>query len=165
MLLALLHPWFARANRRSGREHRPWLLERLEDRAVPAIAYAVGPGGGPHVKVFSGADNSTLASFMAYSIAFAGGVSVGASDMGGDNGGTAGGRNGLAEIVTGAGPGGGPHVKVFDTHTTPGVAEEIASFMAYNTAYSGGVNVASGFVTNNLDTDGFIYADIVTGPG
>jgi hypothetical protein len=104
-------------------------------------------------------------SFMAYNIAFMGGVSVAAADVGGDNGGTPGGH-GTAEIVTGAGPGGGPHVKVFARGLTdPKTLDTIASFMAYDPSFRGGVYVAAGFVTNNLDTDNFHYADIVTAPG
>src|SRR5581483_1561350 len=116
-----------------------------------------GPGGGPHVKVFNGltvsstnVDGSLLHQFMAYDIKFMGGVSVAAADVGGDNGGTPGGH-GTAEIVTGAGPGGGPHVKVFARGLSdPKILDGIASFFAYDPAFRGGVYVAAGFVTNNL---------------
>jgi len=128
---------------------------------------------GPHVKVFSGADNTVLASFFAYENHslppaerfFGGGVVVAAGDLGGDNGGVPGGRNGKAEIITGVGPGGGSHVKVWDTHSNPGTIDQIASFFAYPLTFKGGVNVAAGFVTNNRDPQGFLYADIVTTPG
>jgi hypothetical protein len=140
------------------------------------VITGAGPSGGPHVKAFSGADGTTLlANFFAYDVNFPGGVNVAAADVGGDNGGSAGGR-GNAEIVTGAGPGspvtvngitfpgGGPHVKVFDV-PSPGVVEEIVSFMAFDVNFNGGVFVAAGFTSNNRDSDNFQYADIVVSAG
>jgi hypothetical protein len=110
------------------------------------IITGAGPGGGPHVLAFSGADLSVLHSFFAYPPAFTGGVSVAAGDVNGD---------GKADIITGAGPGGGPHVIVFDGVTLL----PIASFFAYNPAFTGGVFVAAG------DVNGDGRADIITGAG
>ncbi|MFZ5364342.1 MAG: FG-GAP repeat domain-containing protein, partial [Patescibacteria group bacterium] len=62
--------------------------------------------------------------------------------------------DGKSEIVTGAGPGGGPHVRIFRQDGTA-----IGGFMAYATTFRGGVNVAVG------DVDGDGRADIVTVPG
>lgn len=87
-------------------------------------------GGGPHVQVF-GANGVLMASFFAYDAAFGGGVRVAAADL--DN-------DGRAEVITGAGPGGGPHVKVFAIHNG---AVERDSFMAFAPAFTGGVYVAS----------------------
>jgi uncharacterized repeat protein (TIGR01451 family) len=117
---------------------------------VAEIVTGAGPGGGPHVRVWrlSSGSVSEIAGFFAYDVAFAGGVSVAAGDLTGD---------GVAEIVTGAGPGGGPHVRVW-TVTGRG-ATEIAGFFAYDDAFPGGVSVAVGDVTG----DG--AAEIVTGPG
>ena len=81
------------------------------------IITGAGFGGGPHVKVFSGTDLSELASFFAYDPAFGGGVTVAAGDIDGD---------GRADIITGAGFGGGPHVKVFSGTDL----SELASFFA-----------------------------------
>src|SRR5262249_2903501 len=110
------------------------------------IIVGAGAGGGPQVKVFSGKDGSLLMSFMAYDVNFHGGVTVAAGDVNGD---------GKADVITGAGPGGGPHVEVF-SGATGGLLE---SFMAYDPAFRGGVYVAAG----DLNGDG--SADIITGPG
>src|SRR5204862_1593 len=66
------------------------------------IITSPGPGGGPLVKVYRGRTLTLLASFYAYNPAFRGGARVAALDVIGD---------GRAEVVTGAGPGGGPHVR------------------------------------------------------
>jgi hypothetical protein len=98
-----------------------------------------------HVRVFDGNGGALMLSFFAFDSAFRGGVRVAAGDVNGD---------GLAEIVTGAGPGGGPQVKVFDSTGTTTL-----SMFAYDAAFHGGVYVAAGDVTG----DGF--ADIITGAG
>ena len=95
-----------------------------------------------HVKRFDTAALAETASFFAYP-GFAGGVRVAVGDVNGD---------GVGDIITGAGPGGAPHVKVFD-----GVSlAEIRSFLAY-TGFTGGIFVAAG------DINGDGRADIITG--
>ena len=110
------------------------------------IVTGAGPGGGPHVKVFSGADLSVVDSFYAFGPTFTGGVSVAAGDVNGD---------GKADIITGAGPGGGPHVKVFSGADL----SVLDSFFAFDGSFHGGVTVAAG------DVNGDGKADIVTGAG
>jgi hypothetical protein len=112
----------------------------LNGDGVFETVIGAGPGGGPHVRVFNGANGMELASFFAYDISFRGGVSVAVG----------GGR-----IITGAGAGGGPHVKAFDGRTLA----EVHSFFAYDTSFTGGVNVAAG----DVNSDGVV--DIVTGAG
>jgi hypothetical protein len=97
------------------------------------IMVGAGPGGGPHVKIFSGADGSVLRSFYAYDGSFRGGVRVAAADLTGD---------GLDELITGAGPGGGPHVQVFREGTGP----ELMSFFAFDPTFLGGVYVGGEWV-------------------
>ena len=99
------------------------------DGNVDIIAGA-GPSGGPHVLVFDGVTHSVIYSFFAYDPAFAGGVFVASGDVDGD---------GLADIITGAGPGGGPHVRVFSGAD----GSELAGFFAYDPAFLGGVAVAA----------------------
>jgi hypothetical protein len=70
--------------------------------------------------------------FYAYDPAFRGGVTVAAGDLTGD---------GVAEIITGAGPGGQPQVRVFSL--AGGGVTEVAGFFAYDPAFPGGVTVAA----------------------
>jgi hypothetical protein len=91
------------------------------------------------------ADGTPVASFFAYGADFHGGVSVALGDVDGDFD---------DEIVTGAGPGGGPHVRVFRSDGT----DTGVGFMAYDPHYTGGVNVA----TADLDGDG--VDEIITAP-
>ena len=91
------------------------------------IITGAGAGGGPHVRVFKG-DGTPLSGFMAYSPAFPGGVRVATADVNGD---------GRDEIVTGAGPGGGPHVRIFDF-----MGRSLGSFFAYAPSFTGGVHLA-----------------------
>jgi uncharacterized protein (TIGR03118 family) len=113
---------------------------------VDDIITGAGAGGGPHVKVFDGVTGAEIHSFFAYDASFTGGVYVAAGDVNDD---------GKEDIVTGAGAGGGPHVKVFDG-TNLG---ELASFFAYAPGFAGGVRVAAG----DVNDDG--HADIITGAG
>ncbi|MFN4262014.1 MAG: transporter, partial [Gemmataceae bacterium] len=110
------------------------------------IVTGAGAGGGPHVKAFSGTNLSLLHSFFAYNSAFTGGVYVAVGDLNGDN---------FADIITGPGVGGGPHVRAFS-----GVdASVIRNFFAYPVGFNVGVRVGA------MDRNGDGFADIITGPG
>lgn len=108
------------------------------------IIAGAGNGGGPQLRIFNNS-GQVKGAFMAYDSRFRGGVNVAVGDLDGD---------GKAEIVTGAGNGGGPHVRVFDSQS-----RVKAQFMAYDKDFRGGVNVAVG----DIDSDG--KAEIITGPG
>ena len=113
---------------------------------IDDIITAAGNTGGPHVKVFDGANLNLVYSFLAYGANFTGGVYVAGGDINND---------GFADIITGAGQGGGPHVEVFSGTNL----SLLKSFFPYATAFTGGVRVGSG------DVNGDHVADIITGAG
>ena len=112
--------------------------------ALPDFATAPASGGGPHVKIYK-SDGSLIGEFMAYIPQFRGGVDLAAGDVDGD---------GLDEIITGAGAGGGPHVKIFKN-----TGVEVGGFMAYIPQFKGGVQAAA------ADMDGDGLDEIITGAG
>ncbi|MDO8592966.1 MAG: S8 family peptidase [bacterium] len=93
-----------------------------------AIITAPGKGGLPEIKIFN-SRNALTGHFFAYNKNFRGGINLAGADTNND---------GLAEIVTAAGPGGAPHVRVFKAN-----GGLVGSFYAYEENYSGGVNVAA----------------------
>ena len=110
------------------------------------IVVGAGDGGAPHVKVFSGTTGNEIRSFFAYDSGFRNGVIVATGDVDGD---------GRTDIVTGAGVGGAPHVKVFSGLT----GAEIRSYFAFDSTVRGGVYVGSG------DVDGDGKAEVIAGAG
>jgi hypothetical protein len=112
------------------------------------VIVAAGPGGGPHVRVLSGLNGAELLGFFAYDPAFSGGVRVAAADFNLD---------GRSEIITAAGPGGGPHVRILDGTGNPFVSVIPGGFFAFDPSFAGGVFVAAG------DIDGDGVPDIVAG--
>ena len=116
---------------------------------VDDIVTATGIGGGPRIRVFSGADNSVvLFDFFAYESTFRGGVFVAVADVNGD---------GKADLITGTESGGGPRVRVFSGSDL----SVLHDFFAFDPNLRTGVRVAAGDLTG----DG--KADIIaaTGPG
>jgi hypothetical protein len=101
------------------------------------IITGAGFGGGPHVKIFSGADATVLSSFFAFEPQYTGGVRVGVSE-----------RENALEVLVGAGPGRAPLVRKFDgtelVQGLPPATAENTNFLAYDAAFLGGVFVAGG---------------------
>jgi uncharacterized protein GlcG (DUF336 family) len=110
--------------------------------------FAVGaqPGAAPDVTLIDPATSAIVGRVRAFEDTFTGGVRAAVGDLNGD---------GNPDLVVGPGPGGGPRVVVIDGATgTPAF-----SFMAYDSSFTGGVNVAVG------DIDGDGKPEIVTGAG
>ena len=128
----------------------------LTGDGVEDIVVGAGRGLTPQVKVYDGATLKELGTLMAYSNTFTGGVSVAIGDVNGD---------GRADLVTGAGIGSAPHVKMFNGTTlfpTAGgslnaKAPAVKSYFAFETSFRGGISVAVG------DVNGDGKGDIVVG--
>jgi FtsP/CotA-like multicopper oxidase with cupredoxin domain len=115
---------------------------------TPIYVTGAGQGGGPAVNVYSGIDNSVLASFFAFESSFTGGVQTAVADVNND---------GISDLIVGAGPGGGPRVIVYNGATN--FTTTLFDFFAFSSSFTGGVDVAGG----DFNADGF--ADIVVGAG
>ena len=120
----------------------------VNNDGISDVIVGAGAGGGPRVIVYDGATNFTtqLFDFFAFSTEFSGGVDVAAGDFNAD---------GFADIVVGAGPGGGPQVNIFDGQT----GNVLTQFFAYDQSFRGGVTVAVG------DVDGSSFNSVITGAG
>jgi FG-GAP repeat len=111
------------------------------------IVVGAGTGGAGRVRVFSGKTQAVLFDIFAYDANFRGGAFVAAGDLDGD---------GKAEVVTGAGVGGGSHVRAFKLDGTV-----VANYFAFEPAFRGGVTVAVG----DSNKDGVMEIVAGAGPG
>ncbi|MAG28781.1 hypothetical protein CL632_01375 [bacterium] len=110
------------------------------------IEVITGTGGGslPLVQIFDKLGNKE-ASWLAYPEFFRGGVNVSVGDVDAD---------GALEVVTAAGDGGGPQVRIF---SSTGTVE--GQFFAFEDTFRGGARLAVG----NVDADS--SAEIIVGSG
>ncbi len=129
--------------------------EPEEEPVRSILVTGADAGGGPHVKVFNASTQELLFAFFAYSANFTGGVRVAVGDVNAD---------GTPDIITGAGPTGGPHVRVFDGRNGQQLAGLVGSFFAYSANFTGGVYVASGDVNGDGADDIITGADAGGGP-
>jgi lipoprotein-anchoring transpeptidase ErfK/SrfK len=102
----------------------------LDGDGKAEIITAPGPGMEPQINVF-GADGSQVVpgGVWAYGKGFQGGVHVATGDLDGD---------GRSEIITAPGPGGGPHVRVWN-----GKMESVSDFFAYDPGMTDGVTITT----------------------
>ena len=125
---------------------RALLVDTPPDDVGPGVILtAPASSGGPVIRTFAATGQSTDFGLCAYDLAFGGGVSLAAAPVAG---------GGQPDIVAGAGPGGGPHVRTFARRRAAR-----PDFFAYDARLRGGVRVAAG------DVNGDGVADIVTGAG
>ncbi|MCK9439148.1 MAG: putative glycoside hydrolase [Patescibacteria group bacterium] len=118
----------------------------LDGDKTKEIITGAGQGGGPHVRVFNKDGKPLIGGFFAYDKNFRGGVRVAVMDLDGDK---------VQEIITAAGQGGGPHIRIFNKDGKP----LIGGFFAYDKNFRGGVSLAVG------DIDGDGKKEILTAPG
>lgn len=110
----------------------------LDGDGVDEIVTGPGKGGGPNIRVFSGL-GAVKASYFAYSPLFTGGVDVSSGDVEG---------NTNDELITAAGPGGGPHIRTW-SYTGTASPTNLQNFFAYSPSFPGGVHVSTGDVTGD----------------
>jgi len=131
--------------RTNGRLNADVALDR-NDKDI--VVTGADSGGGPHVRVFFARPAVARVEkfgYMAYETSFTGGVRVAAGDVNND---------GVADVMTVPGPGGGPLVRIWDGRT----GAEIREWLAYDSALRTGLFVAAG------DTSGDGLADVITAP-
>jgi hypothetical protein len=134
----------------------------LNGDSTPDLVVSAGAGGGPRVAIFDGqslmpgnAPKKLIGDFFAYESSLRNGATVSVGDVNGD---------GMADLVTGAGPGGAPRVTVFsgpDVLANRGAnSTRVADFfVANNTGGRTGTNIT----VKDVDRDG--KADLVATNG
>ena len=131
----------------------------LNGDGQPDLVVAAGFGGGPRVSVWANADvlagdipnAHPLLNQFVFEPTLRNGVFVAAGDVNGD---------GVADLIAGGGPGGGPRVLVLSGQgLTDGRQVTLGNFFAGDPAARGGARVA----TKDLDDDG--RSDILVGNG
>lgn len=116
------------------------------DDDQPAVF--AGSATGSKVEVIDSITGTVLRSFDAFESSFRGGVRVASGDVTGD---------GLDDIITATGTGGGARVRVFDGADMSANPQPILTFQPYPRSYRGPVNVAAG------DVNGDGRAEIIVG--
>ncbi|NQV00393.1 MAG: VCBS repeat domain-containing M23 family metallopeptidase [Parcubacteria group bacterium] len=115
---------------------------------IEEIIIGAGAGDAPYVKIYKKSTKKLLRKFLAYDEGFMGGIRVATGDLDGD---------GIDEIITAAGPGGAPHIRVFDNKGSV----VYAKLFPFGDKIHTGADVACG----DIDGDGRDEIIVSTGPG
>ena len=118
------------------------------------FAVSTDSGGGPIVRI-SFADGSGF-SFFAYDTSFTGGVRTAIGDVNGD---------GNPDLITAAGPGGGPHVVIWTITAGVPYATVQSGFFAFEPGFTGGITLATGNINGDVSASGNALDDIIVGAG
>lgn len=118
----------------------------VDGDGIDDIITGTGIGGGPRIRVFSGATGQVIRDFFAFEDTFRGGIFVAAGDVDGD---------GKADVIVGAEVGGGPRISTFSGAD----GSILNNFFAFDPNQRGGTRVAAG------DFNGDGLADIVASTG
>lgn len=116
----------------------------IDNDGIAEIITTPASGKEVIVKIFDFSGHMRF-KFLAYADNFTGGASVAVGDVDGDT---------MADIVTGAGFGGGPHVRVFNRQ-----GQIKQQWFAYDEKFRGGVNLTIGNLTGDSNKE------IITAPG
>ncbi len=119
-------------------------LGNLDDDSTMEIVAGARAGGGPLVRTHDTA-GKVLDSWYPYDPSFVGGVDVAVGDVDDD---------GTDDVIVAPGPGGGPHIKIYEADGKKLISE----FFAYDPTFSGGVNVTSADILGDEE------AEIITSP-
>ncbi|MGE5426184.1 MAG: S8 family serine peptidase [Bacillota bacterium] len=118
----------------------------IDGNGEEEIVAAAASGQEPLVSIY-GPNGILRGRFPVFARSFRGGFSLAVADVNDD---------GLAEIIVGAGAGGGPHIRIFDHK-----GNLKGQFFAFETSFKGGVKVAAG----NIDGKGVSEIVAVRGQG
>ena len=126
----------------------------IDGDGIADLAISADVGGGPRVRVLAGGDpNRVIADFMAIDDPnFRGGTRISLGDINGD---------GRADLLVGAGVGGGPRIAVYDGNglVDGSLRKMMPDFFAFEQTLRNGVFVSIG------DVDGDGFGDLIFGAG
>lgn len=140
---------------------------------VPDLVVGASVGGGPRVQVYNGATIRTgfnpatalISDFFAFESSQRGGVTVATGAFFGTN---------FNEVVVGAGPGGGPRVRVLNgieivqqgrAYTSNLPNDTVSNFFAFESSMRTGVNVAANPVAQTFSVTSNLYVSPGFGGG